>query len=450
MQPGTAIQASALNHPLPTDAAEATITDPPYYAAIPYADLSDFFYGWLRRTLGAVHKDLFTTELTPKEDECVSLSHRAAMYRHKDGAWFEARMAQACSESKRVTKPTGVGLYVFANKETRGWEAMLGALIGAGWIVTASWPIDTERGGRLRALNSAALASSVHLVCRPRKNFDGSVRTNEVGDWRDVLQELPLRIHEWMPRMAEEGVVGADAIFACLGPALEIFSRYELVEKASGEAVTLKEYLEYVWAAVAKEALSLVFKGADASGFEEDARLTAMWLWTLSAGQNGKGDAAVEESIDEGESEKSTPALKGYVLEFDAARKIAQGLGAHLESLASLVEVKGETARLLPVAERTRKLFGKDEAEAPTGHKKKSPQMQLGFVAELEQAEEASSWGTKGVPTLGATVLDRIHQSMILFAAGRGEALRRFLVPIACSRPTHTRKRIGFGKIPNH
>ena len=126
-------------------------------------------------------------------------------------------------------------------------------LIDAGWIITGSWPIDTEMGNRSRAQDSAALASSVHLVCRPRENPDGSVRTDEIGDWRDVLQELPRRIHEWMPRLAEEGVVGADAIFACLGPALEIFSRYSRVEKASGEAVPLKEYLEQVWAAVAKK-----------------------------------------------------------------------------------------------------------------------------------------------------------------------------------------------------
>src|SRR5437867_2610301 len=99
-----------------------------------------------------------------------------------------------------------------------------------------------------------------------------------------------------MPRLAKEGVVGADAIFACLGPALEIFSRYSGVEKANGDAVTLKEYLEYVWAAVAKEALVMIFKDADTTGFEEDARLTAMWLWTLNAGigdavnGNGSGD----------------------------------------------------------------------------------------------------------------------------------------------------------------
>src|SRR5258705_2585669 len=90
----------------------------------------------------------------------------------------------------------------------------------------------------------------------------------------------PRRIHEWMPRLALEGVVGADAIFSCLGPALEIFSRYSRVEKPNGEQVLLKEYLEYVWAAVSKEAISMIFAGADTTGFEEDARLTAMWLWT--------------------------------------------------------------------------------------------------------------------------------------------------------------------------
>lgn len=92
-------------------------------------------------------------------------------------------------------------------------------MVDAGWIITGSWPIDTEMGSRIISQNRSVLASSVHLVCRPRESPDGSVRTDEIGDWRDVLQELPGRIHEWMPRLAEEGVVGADAIFACLGPA---------------------------------------------------------------------------------------------------------------------------------------------------------------------------------------------------------------------------------------
>ena len=375
-----------------------------------------------------IHPDLFGEELSPKDQEIVSLSHRAAMYRNKDSTWFESMMTKACAEARRINKPGGLGVFVFANKETSGWEAMLTALVASGWTITASWPIDTEMGNRLRARNSAALASSIHLVCRPRDSGTASSHGEVIGDWRDLLHELPRRIHEWMPRLADEGVVGADAIFACLGPALEIFSRYSTVEKASGQTVALREYLEQVWAAVAKEALTMVFKGADASGFEEDARLTAMWLWTLFAGQGG-ANGLDDEAEEEDESEESASKQKGYVLEYDAARKIAQGLGADLESLTSLVKIKGETVVLLSVAERTRKLFGAEESESPTKiRKKKRVQLQLGFVAEREQAEEAGGWGSKGAPALGTTVLDRVHQSMILFAAGRGEALRRFLI----------------------
>ena len=235
-----------------------------------------------------------------------------------------------------------------------------------------------------------------------------------------------------MPRLADEGVVGADAIFACLGPALEIFSRYSRVEKASGEAVTLKEYLEQVWAAVAKEALTMIFTGADATGFEEDARLTAMWLWTLKTDEPAKHakDAKEEENGDadaDGGGSRPLASLAGFTLEFDAARKIAQGLGAHLEDLASLVAVEGETARLLPVAERANHLFGKDEGKAAPIRRKRGPQMEL-FKAAQDTPQAEAIFGETKVEKVGATVLDRVHQSMILFAAGRSEALKRFLV----------------------
>jgi putative DNA methylase len=428
MRPGSTTRASATEQPLPDDFADAVITDPPYYAAIPYADLSDFFYSWFKRSIGGDYPDLLSDPLSPKDDECVQLSHRAAMYRHKDAKWFEETMTRACAENRRVTKPSGISLVVFANKETSGWEAMLQALVSSRWTITASWPIDTERSGRLRAMDSAALASSVHLVCRPREDFSLDP-ANSTGDWRDILAELPRRIHDWMPRLAAEGVVGADAIFACLGPALEIFSRYSRVEKANGDTVTLREYLEQVWAAVAKEALAQVFKGADATGFEPDARLTAMWLWTLNAPTaNGKAEGNDEQDTDDEEPETKKPKAGGFRLEYDAARKIAQGLGAVLENLPHLVELKGEEARLLPVAERTRHLFGKDQEDAARPSRKKAS-AQLNMFAELTGAEDAeTAWQEKTVTRMGDTTLDRVHQAMILFAAARGDALKRFVV----------------------
>ena len=384
---------------------------------------------WLKRTLGNINPSLFTTVTTPKDNEiCEMAGWDSVRYPHKNGKWFEQQMQKAMAEGCRYLSSEGIAVIVFAHKSTSGWEAQLQAMVNAGWTMTGSWPIDTEMGNRLRAQNSAALASSVHIVCRPRTS-------NDIGDWRDVLQELPQRIHEWMPRLASEGVVGADAIFACLGPALEIFSRYDSVEKASGELVTLKEYLEYVWAAVSKEALSMIFSNADTTSFEADARLTAMWLWTLSTGNIDNNDTS-EPEPDEEDDETSSKTSKtgGFVLEFDAARKIAQGLGVHLEQLTRLVEVKGSTARLLPVSERTSYLFGKEESQTPSqtkgkkGKKKETEQLNLFAVLGIPETEEDTDWGEKNVPQLGNTTLDQIHQSMILFAAGRSEALKRFLV----------------------
>jgi putative DNA methylase len=198
------------------------------------------------------------------------------------------------------------------------------------------------------------------------------------------------------------------------------------VEKANGEAVFLKEYLEQVWAAVAKEALTMIFTGADATGFEEDARLTAMWMWTLKTGEtNGEGEIEEEDDTDEEGREKKVKT-SGFVLEYDAARKIAQGLGAHLERLPTVVEIKGETARLVSVGERAAHLFGKEASRPKEQPKKKKAQPSL-FVVMDEVQEEVKEWEIKA-GKIGETVLDRLHQSMILFGAGRGEALRRFLV----------------------
>lgn len=436
---GQIAQQSADTSVHPEDSVDVFVTDPPYYNAVPYADISDFFYVWLKRTIGDVVPELFSTPLTPKDAEiCEMAGWDPVRYSHKDKAFFETRMQGACERAREFLRPNGIAVIVFAHKSTAGWEAMLRAVVDAGWTITASWPIDTEMASRLRAQKSAALASSIHLVCRPRENADGSLRGDSIGDWREVLEALPKRIREWMPRLAEEGIVGADAIFACLGPALEIFSRYTRVEKASGEVVTLRDYLEQVWAAVSTEALSMIFRDADAAGLESDARFTAIVLWTLGAGGTNGGEASesdsdeAEEEDDEAEPSKAKAAKGGYTLEYDAARKIAQGLGVNLEQIDSIVEVKGDKARLRAVSERAAMLFGKAETtEAATKKRgKKATQKKL-FDKNAEEGGRTADNMTIGegvAATPGVTALDRVHQAMLLFAGGRADALKRFIV----------------------
>lgn len=419
----TALSADAANHPLPDDCVDAVITDPPYYDAVPYATLSDYFYVWLRRAKVIESAD----QETPKTQECVVDEGVG-----KDSKYFETKISSALAEARRIVAPTGIAVVVFAHKTTAGWESMLQGLIDGGWTVTATWPIDTERQVKVNTINRAFLGSSIHLVCRPREDATGSVVSEFVGSWREVLSELPIRIDAWIHRLAEEGVVGADAIFACLGPALEIFSRYSRVEKADGSAVALRDFLEHVWAAVARGALRTVFQDADAADFESDARLTAMWLWTQKApaladsgGEARDKDVEADEE-EEGDDRRGQTEGAGYVLEYDAVRKIAQGLGARLDELGHVVEVKGDKARLLAVVERTKDLFGKVERAASA--KKTTKKKQMTLFGELDQAAEAQGWGEVGAPKAGTTTLDRVHQAMLLFGAGRGEALKRFIV----------------------
>jgi len=147
-------------------------------------------------------------------------------YANKDKAFFEKGMRKAFEEGRRILVNEGLGCVVFAHQTTEGWEALLSGLVQGGWTITASWPIETERSARLRAREAAVLATSVHLVCRPRS--PGAPE----GDWAEVLRGLPQRVGDWMERLQAEGVRGADLVFACIGPALEIFSKYSKVVDA--------------------------------------------------------------------------------------------------------------------------------------------------------------------------------------------------------------------------
>lgn len=449
----------ARDPPLPDGAAGLWFTDPPYYDAVPYADLADYFFVWLKRALRRhpLLEDPFdaTNPLTPKGREAVQDETKTFDGKPKDRLFFEDAVAQTFAAGRRTLQDDGAACVVFAHKTTEGWEALLTGMIRGGWTITGSWPIATERPGRLRSQESAALATSVHLVCRPRTE-------ETTGDWAIVLRELPKRVREWMERLEGEGVRGADLVFACIGPALEIYSRYARVEDAEGREIPLggepeakephrRGYLAYIWEVVGRTALEQVLgqaeskaKNGAAAALEEDARLTALFLWTL---QSTNGAAADEEEGDEDEAEESDEEASvrkkpGLSLPYDVARRFAQPLGIHLDDWnGRTIEIVKGVVRLLPVSERAKQLFGEDGAQAVAAQLERSPagRAQMVLFPDEDDAHKVKDRG-RGRPQPGAiasdetlagrreaTTLDRVHAAMLLQKAGRTSALRALL-----------------------
>ena len=431
--------ADATDHPMPDHAADVWFTDPPYYDAIPYSDLSDFFLVWLKRTLLnlSLLGDPFdpANPLSPKDREVVQDDTRKRQGRVKNRAFFEETIGEAFAEGRRLLCADGIGSVVFAHKTTEGWEALLAGLIQGGWTITGSWPIATEMSTRLRARDSAALATSVHLICRPRP------QNAPVGDWADVLRELPKRVADWMRRLQAEGVRGADLVFACVGPALEIYSRYRAVETVEGREVRLAEYLERVWEVVGRSALRQVLGTTDANAgttlegvLEEDARLTALFLWTL---QSTETPAVDENDETDDDGEQKVPA-KGFSLPFDVVRRFSQPMGIDLDAWTGRIvaQAKG-VVRLLPVAERAKALFGEDGAATAADwiESDANTMRQLSLFPDSESVPIPTRRRHKSIlnsdaelQTVDATTLDRLHAAMLLQASGHANALRTLIV----------------------
>jgi adenine-specific DNA methylase len=456
-------QADSQESPLPDESVSVWFTDPPYYFAVPYADLSDYFFVWLKRayTVEELVEAKFRNPegLTPKDRELCEMAHwDKKRYSHKDQAYFESGMRTAFEEGRRVLQPDGIGCVVFAHKTTEGWEALLSGIIGGGWTITASWPIATERPTRLRAKESAALATSVHLVCRPRP--EGA----PVGDWGKVYGELPKRVADWMKRLQSEGVRGADLVFACIGPALEVYSRYSKVVDAEEREIPLggnpeakqpheRGFLAYVWEVVGRAALEEVLgtSGTQTAALEEDARMTALFLWTLQTTDTEEQDESDEddeetegeEADDEEEGTNGKKKKKGFSLPFDVVRRFAQPLGIHLDDWAGrCIETEKGIVRLIPVLDRAEQLFGEDGADAVAERleKHKSGPVQ-GFLPGMEPDEEPETAVVRGRKRKasvnvsdeslqqhrGATTLDHVHAAMLLQSSGRANALRALL-----------------------
>lgn len=258
--------------------ADCIITDPPYYDAIPYSDLMDYYYVWLRRLTNGFSDrvdDAFKNPLSPKWDEkkkdgeLIDDASRHGGNRIQSKQAYEDGMARAFQACRESLVPEGRLVVVFANKQPDAWETLVSALIRAGFVVDGSWPIQTEMSTRMRATSSAALASSVWLVCRKR-----NLETRPGWDNR-VIDEMKEAIASQLREFWDAGIRGPDFVWAATGPAMEAYSKYPAVKKANepGTTLTVSEFLRHVRRIVVDfvvgRVISPAAKPGDTSGLDD-------------------------------------------------------------------------------------------------------------------------------------------------------------------------------------
>jgi len=287
-------QSSATSLPYPDNHFDAILTDPPYYDNVPYSDLSDFFYVWLKRSVGDLFPDIFATPLTPKASEAIADPTRQENAKE----FFEDALSDSFKEIHRVLKPGGVAVIVYAHKTTSGWETMLNSLVNAGLVVTASWPIHTESISKLGFNKSAYLASSIYMVCR-------KIARAPVGYYSEVQPRIKDRVEEKLLQFWNEGIAGGDFFISAIGPAMEVFSRYERVEKYSGEVVTTAELLDYIRTVSTGFIVERLLKDVSSSEIDKESQFYLTYRWTY---------------LD-------------HTVEYDDARKLASATGVSLEKL---------------------------------------------------------------------------------------------------------------------
>ncbi len=263
-------QASATKLSFPNEYFDAIFTDPPYFDNVPYSDLSDFFYVWFKRLLGDIFIDIFATPLTPKRHEIVANKGR----QNNPKEFFERNIALAFKEMNRILKQDGIAVIVYAHKSTSGWSTMLNALVQAGFVITASWPIHTEMKTRLRARTSAALASSIYLVCRKLPQKD-------IGYFNEIQDDLNTSIYEWLHRFWKEGIRGGDFFISAIGPAMEVLSKYKQIKRYSGENVSFQDQLDYIRGYSANYLVNTLLKGENSITIDNVSQFYLAYRWTF-------------------------------------------------------------------------------------------------------------------------------------------------------------------------
>jgi len=297
---------SAAALPLPSSSVDCVITDPPYDDAISYADLSDFFYVWLKRSIGTEYPDVFATPLTPKGDEATSLKHRHDGSQEQARQHYRQLLTESFAEALRLAREPKVVTVMFAHQSTDAWTALVSALFDAGLSPIASWPIATEMPKTALALGTASLETSVTVACRPR--IAGSATS-----FKAVRGEIASAVRESVKRFWGYGFRGADLIVACYGPAVGVFGKYERVEKADGTLVDIPELLD-----LARQAA----RDAIAGEFRADNLSTLYYVWAnlYGAGEQSWDDARLVVQIGGDEDNAMEVARNHGIFKLDGAR----------------------------------------------------------------------------------------------------------------------------------
>lgn len=283
---GDALQRDASAVVLPSGGAVST--DPPYYDNIGYADLADFFYIWLRRSLGAIYPDVTGTMLTPKTEELVATPYLFGGSKKKAEEHFERGFIRTFTRIRQQHVPDIPISVFYAFKQSEsddsgtastGWETLLNSLIEAGLLVTATWPIRTERTGRVRDIGSNALASSIVLACRPRSE------KAEATSRRGFIASLKVRLPDALRELQQGNVAPVDLAQAAIGPGMAVFTGYARVVEADGGDMTVRTALALI-NQVLDEALS-----EQEGDFDADTRFCIKWFSQYAWNESESGTA---------------------------------------------------------------------------------------------------------------------------------------------------------------
>lgn len=386
LEPCQILNRSATDEALSTY--DVIITDPPYYEAVSYADLSDFFYVWLRSLNHGLPE--FASEQTPKDSEAVQ-HVRCDKDRGAEKTKYEQRMFQAFRSANLALAPGGRFVCVFAHKDPAAWETLVSAMIKAGFTVMSSWPIQDNMPTRQRASATAALASSVWLVCQKRIAL-------RPGWAKDVLNEMQSNIADRLTEFWDAGIRGPDFVWAALGPALEAYSKYPVVKTDRPESPTMSvsEFLTHVRRLVIDFVVGRVLSGGESSDLQMADKLDGVTAYYLLHRNDFR----------------MAPAPSGACILY----ALSCGVSDH-----DLAQVWGLTASGKQAAEPMES-DGDEDGEDPESSGSGSEVRLLAWTQRKSKSLGYEAPGGRDVP-----IVDRIHRLMILWSEGDVQKVDAFL-----------------------